>query len=121
VGVILAVRSPRDLANAQLVAYNARDLDAFCALFADDVTIHDVPGGKVTCTGMAAFRAIYANRFASPDLHCEILSRMDLGDFAIDRERVTGIPGGPLDVIAIYEARDGLIRSVRFIRQPPPA
>lgn len=109
--------SPRDLANRQLVAYNARDLDAFCALFADDVIVHDVPTGVATLSGMEAFRANYARRFSSPDLHCEILSRMDLGDFAIDRERVTGVPGAPLDVIAIYEVRGGLIRSVRFIRQ----
>lgn len=109
--------SPRMLANRQLVAYNARDLDAFCALFSDDVVVYDLPGGAITLEGMEAFRASYAGRFSSPGLHCEILSRMDLGDFAIDRERVTGIPGGPLDVIAIYEAREGLIRSVRFIRQ----
>lgn len=109
--------SPRVLANRQLAAYNARNLDAFCALFADDVVVHDVASGAVTLQGMEAFRANYANRFSNPGLHCEILSRMDLGDFAIDRERVTGITGGPLDVIAIYEVRDGLIRSVRFIRQ----
>ncbi len=111
--------TPRVLANRQLAAYNARNLDAFCALFSEDVVVYDVPTGAVTLQGMEAFRANYANRFSTPGLHCEILSRMDLGDFAIDRERVTGIPGGPLDVIAIYEARDGLIRSVRFIRQTP--
>jgi hypothetical protein len=27
------------------------------------------------------------------------------------------VAGAPLDVIAIYEVRGGLIRSVRFIRQ----
>jgi hypothetical protein len=35
---------------------------------------------------------------------------------AIDKETVSGLPSGPLQLIAIYEVQDGLIRSLRFIR-----
>lgn len=62
---------------------------------------------------------MYADRFSNRDLHAHVHATMDLGPFAIDRETITGVPGGPIEAIAIYEVRDGLIRSVRFIRQAP--
>ncbi len=37
--------TPRDIANAQLAAYNARDLAAFMAPFADDAWLEDLPTG----------------------------------------------------------------------------
>ncbi|MDO9416415.1 nuclear transport factor 2 family protein [Pararhizobium sp.] len=108
--------SPRSLADRQLIAYNAHDLDGFCALFANDAVLSDLATGRVIASGMAAIRAFYAERFSNPDLACTVHHKTELGDFAIDRETVTGLPGGPIDFIAIYEVRDGLIRTVRFVR-----
>ena len=33
-------------------------------------------------------------------------------------ETVSGLPEGEVEMIAVYEVRDGLIRTVRFARQP---
>jgi hypothetical protein len=41
---------------------------------------------------------------------------MDGADFAIDKETVSGLPAGELNIIAIYEVREGLIRGLRFVR-----
>lgn len=85
------------------------------ALFADDARIHLIDGQPVAI-GAAAIRALYTSRFAHPALHCEVHTRMEHGAYAIDRETVSGLPTGAFEVIAIYEVRDGLIRSVQFIR-----
>jgi hypothetical protein len=111
--------TPRDIANAQLVAYNARDLAAFMALFADDAWLEDLPTGQRRATGKVAITEIYRARFGdNPRLYCVVHATMDLGDFAIDHETVTGLAGGSeINAIAIYEVRDSLIQSVRFIRK----
>jgi hypothetical protein len=112
--------TPRETADRQARAYNARDLDAFCALHAEDVTLIDLPSGRVVASSRAAMRPIYAERFSHPGLYARIHAKTDIGDYAIDRETIFGIPGAPVDIVAIYEVREGLIRSVRFIREPTP-
>jgi uncharacterized protein (TIGR02246 family) len=110
--------SPRDIVNRQLDAYNARDLQTFCNLFADEAVLIDLPTGDVIAQGKQSIAELYAARFRdNPQLNCTVHSRVDLASFAIDRETVNGLPGGPVDIIAIYEVREGLIQSVRFIRQ----
>lgn len=109
-------KTPRDIAIAQLAAYNNCDLDAFCALFAADAVLTDLPSGQVVAAGIAAIREMYKGRFATPDLHCKVHATNDIGDFAIDRETVYGLPDGPMDVVAMYEVKGGLIQRVFFIR-----
>jgi hypothetical protein len=111
--------TPRDIANAQLLAYNARDLAAFMALFADDAWLEDLPTGQRRAAGKPAITETYRARFSdNPNLHCVVHAKMDLGDYAIDHETVGGLAdGSEINCIAIYEVRDALIRSVRFIRQ----
>lgn len=111
--------TPRVIANRQLAAYNARDLAGFTALFAEDAWLEDMPTGQRRATGKDAITDIYRARFGdNPKLNCKVHARMDLGDFAIDHETVTGLAdGSEINCIAIYEVREGLIRSVRFIRR----
>lgn len=106
--------SPETLAQRQLEAYNAHDLDAFCACFADDVTVELLVEGEEMFQGMTAFRARYTERFRHPDLHARLVNRIACGRVVVDEEEVTGLPDSPLHVIAIYEVADGLIRKVRF-------
>lgn len=110
--------SPRTIVNQQLVAYNAHDIEAYMALFAADAVISDMQSGAEIARGADAIRALYTARFRdNPELRGEVFASTDLGDFAIDREQVLGLPTGPLHLIAIYEVREGLIRSLRFIRR----
>lgn len=105
-----------DPVEAQLEAYNARDVERFVACFTDDVLVEDAAGARLM-TGRAAFRESYAAMFAaSPALHCRVVSRLRAGPFVVDEERVSGRGQGELHVIVVYTVRDGLIAHVRILR-----
>lgn len=107
---------PEALAQRQLNAYNARDLEAFLAPYAAEVEVLDLEG-KVLRKGHEAFRKSYGDMFEkNPKLHCELLQRMVLGNWVIDEERVTGRGPEPIHAAAIYEVKEGKILRVRFLR-----
>ena len=108
--------TPRDIANLQLQAYNAKDIDAFCALFDDQAELIDLPSSETIASGIDAIRKIYEGRFSEPDLYCKVHAHSDIGNFAIDRETVYGIADAPVDVVAMYEVMGGKIQRVFFIR-----
>jgi uncharacterized protein (TIGR02246 family) len=107
--------SVRRTVDHQLRAYNARDIDAYCALFAPDAVIYRLDTGQALARGIEQIRAYYTERFRNPQLCCRIKARMELAGFIVDHERVMGIGPDVLEVIAIYEVRDSLIHTVRFI------
>lgn len=117
--IAAAASSPAMAAEAQLAAYNARDLDAFCACFAGDVEVYDFPG-VLSLKGQEAFRARYAERFKSEGLEAIAVHRAVIGSRVIDHERVW-LEGrdrsAPIDLVVIYTVRDGLIARVDFIRE----
>lgn len=105
------------LVQAQLVAYNNRDIDAFCACYHPEVKIKNALSDKIACEGMEQFREIYRNLFKdSPELLCKLKSRIVLEESVIDEEFVTGISKfkDGLHTVAIYGFRDGLIDRVLF-------
>lgn len=109
--------NPSDVAQAQLDAYNAQDLDAHCAQFADDVKVADL-NGAVTLDGLAAYRAKYAKLFVDfLGNKALLLSRIAIGNVVIDHERVLRSPASePFEVAAIYTIIDGKIRRVDFVK-----
>ena len=101
---------------AQLEAYNARDLDAFIATYADDVKLFELPE-KLLSEGTAAMREQYGTLFKDERLHATIVKRIVMADTVVDHERVRlTFPQGPgtVEAIAIYEVRDGRITKVWF-------
>ena len=109
---------PEALAQRQLDAYNARDLEAFCAPYSEDVQIIGLDG-KVHIHGKEAFKALYRDRFQKlTTLHCQLVKRMVVGNFVLDEEAVTGAStsSDPIHAVAIYEVKNGKIAVVRFIR-----
>ena len=107
--------SPGDIVDRQLAAYNARDIDAYCSLFAPDAVICTINTGQELARGIEAIRAYYVERFRSSHLVCHIKTRVALAEFVVDHEQVRGVGAGVLEVIAIYEVRDSLIQAVRFL------
>jgi len=108
---------PVDAVERQLQAYNAGDADAFAACYARDVVIEDLDG-DVVMRGREEVRRLYGELFASqPGLHAEIRSRIRVGSWVVDEERVEGLEGDEVHAVAIYGlGRDGLIERVRFLR-----
>jgi len=110
--------SPADLAQAQLDAYNAHDLEAFLACYAEAVEVRDFPSGELRLAGRAAMRARYGPLFERPGLHAELVDRIALGAAVIDQESVRVLRDQTLvSAVAVYEVADELIQRVWFIRE----
>lgn len=107
---------PVEAVDRQLDAYNARDIDAFVACYADDLVIVDAAGTEQT-RGRTQLEEQYGPWFAgNPELHADVVARMVIGEFVIDHERVSGTPDGDIEAVAIYQVGDdGLITRVQFL------
>ncbi|MDT3320143.1 MULTISPECIES: nuclear transport factor 2 family protein [Shewanella] len=105
--------SPEALVQAQLEAYNQRDITTFVAQFSDDVCIYRPPATAPVIQGKATFSDFYQNeRFNLPNLHAEIVSRMVVGNKVVDYERISGIRDEPFEVMVVFEVSDGLIQAM---------
>lgn len=107
---------PAAAVDRQVEAYNERDVDAFAACYAEDVVIVDAAGAELT-HGRPQLAEQYGRWFArNPELHVEIVSRIEIGAFVIDAERVTGTPDDDINAVAIYRVdEDGRIDRVQFL------
>ena len=110
--------TPAQIAQAQLDAYNAQDLDAYCGFFTEDVVIADV-GGAVASEGLQALRDRYAGAFAKfPNNRADLLNRITLAGAVIDHERVDRGDGATptFEVAAVYTFRGDKIARVDFAK-----
>lgn len=107
-----------NIVQAQVDAYNARDLSKFLDCHATDIERYNFPDNTPYAIGKENLKNIYQDVFNnSPDLNAEITNRMVMGNIVIDHEKVTGRKGIEcLEIVAIYEIKDGLITNARFIR-----
>jgi uncharacterized protein (TIGR02246 family) len=107
-----------DVVQRQLDAYNAQDIDAFCACFAADCMLSEL-NGVVTQQGTAAIRERYQTLFTTyPENHAALVNRVVVGNVVIDHEDIMRSPSERLDAAAIYTVKDGLIARVDFVRAP---
>lgn len=110
---------PEATVQAQLDAYNARDIDRFMATFHPDAELFVLGDAEPRAVGRDAVRAIYAKLFAgSPALHSELVHRACIGARVIDHERITGRDGATevLELVMIYEVELLGIRRAWAIR-----
>lgn len=106
-----------DIAQKQLDAYNAQDLDTYVSYFTTDCIVSGL-NGTPTETTRDAIKARYAKAFAQfPQNKAELVNRIVVGNTVVDHERVIRSPGGEtFEIIAIYSFRDGLISRVDFAK-----
>lgn len=107
------------LAIRQLAAYNAADLDAFCACYHPDVVVLDAEGQQ-TLRGQQAFRERYRAMFERGNFGGTVDQRVCVGTHAVDQERYwrVGADGERTEgeVLVRYTERDGTIWVVQFLR-----
>jgi len=109
----LIQETPEMLIQRQLVAYNARDLDAFLDTYAENIQLYNFPDSLMG-TGKESMKAIYSGMFKTvTNLHCEIVDRIKLGNTIIDHERVR-FNDKFIEGVAIYEVKGGKIIRVTF-------
>ena len=108
---------PAAVVQRQLDAYNARDVDAILATYAEDAQQFEFPA-KLLASGTAELRERFAARFQEPNLHAQLLNRTVMGPIVIDHKEVTRtFPEGPgkIQLIAIYEVQAGKIAKAWFM------
>lgn len=107
------------VAQRQISAFNARDIDAFMALYADDAVVSEFPANTVVSRGKAAIRERYAGMFASLPRDFPpvvVMSRIVQGSFLVEDERWNAPPGERNQAVWMYEIRGGLIRRAWAVR-----
>lgn len=98
--------------HAQLVAYNAHDIDTFVAQYAPTCTVE----GVGTTSALADEVPKYVSMFRdNPQLRASVRNRLIAGGWVADEEFVTGHTRGDFRAIALYEVRNAIITAVRFL------
>ena len=95
----------------QLDAFNAHDIDALLATYAEDAQMFEHPS-KLLASGSAAFRERYVARFQETNLHAILLSRTAMGNIVVDYEEVSRTfpeGAGKIRLLMIYEVQHGRI------------
>lgn len=107
-------RSAHDTVLAQLDAFNAHDLDAFVATYADDAVITGVAPEPIV--GAGAIRAFYEPRLQNPELSCVIDSSVLFGDrWVVAREYVINA-GVSTETIATFDVVAGRISRASMLK-----
>ena len=109
--------SPESVIQRQLDAYNAHDLEAILAIYAEDAQQFAHPN-QLLASGRDQLRERFTVRFAEPNLHAKLLNRIVMGNTVIDHELITRtFPEGPgtLEIVAIYEVQNGKIAKATFM------
>jgi hypothetical protein len=109
--------SPEAVVQRQLEAFNARDLDTLMATYAEDAQQFEYPD-TLLASGATQIRARFEVRFQEPNLHARLIQRTVVGQVVMDHEEVTRTfpeGAGAIELIAIYEVRNGKIAAARFI------
>ena len=99
------------VAQGQLEAYGARDIDRFMSYWANDALYYVFPSTLI-CDGAAAIRVRHINRFRDTSLSARLLKRMVLGNLVVSHEFLTlTFPEGPgtIELIAMHEVENGKI------------
>jgi imidazolonepropionase-like amidohydrolase len=109
----LVVNTPEMLAQQQLNAYNAHDVEAFLAPYAEDVEIYNFPS-KLDIKGKADMRKAYQFIARTPGLYCKLLNRIVQGNMVIDHEEIWREGRKPAYGVAIYVIEKGKISKVYF-------
>ena len=107
---------PLAVVQAQLDAYNAKDIDALLATYAPDAEQYVLHGERLA-QGHAQMRERFLARFAEPDLHARLLSRTVVGAMVVDCELITrSFPEGlgTVEMLCVYEVVNGRIQRASF-------
>jgi hypothetical protein len=108
---------PEAVVQRQLDAYNARDIDALMATYAEDVQVFEHPA-TLLANGSQELRERQVVRFQEPNLHALLVNRIVAGNLVIDHEHVTRTfpeGTGQLEMVAMYEVQDGKISRAWFV------
>jgi len=104
------------MANAQLTAYNNRDIEAFLDAYSDSVKVYTFPG-KLSYTGKEHMRRVYTGLFEKyTKLHCSIVSETVHGNKVVHEESVVfDNADKPVHAVCVYIVENGKITEAHFL------
>ena len=109
-------KSSLTVVQAQLDAYNAKDIEALLLTYAPDAEQYTLHGDRLA-QGHEQLRSRFLTRFAEPDLHARLLSRIVMGSVVIDYELIVrNFPEGrgTIEMLCVYEILNGRIQKASF-------
>ena len=106
------------IAQKQMETYNARDINAYAALFSEDVKVYDFPK-KLRYEGKEKLIEYYGDFFKNtPELFSFIEKRIVADNKIIDQEKVVYKKGGtPKEFVVMYVVKEGKIAEVYYIKR----
>lgn len=96
----------------QVEAYNAGDLDAFCAAYSEDVAVLDADGAEVV-RGVGGLREMYQRVFLEGH-SSEVVNRLVVGSWVVDHE-VVHTSGQRLEGLVAYRVSRARIDRVQML------
>jgi hypothetical protein len=117
----MPLTSPAAVVQAQLDAFNAKDIDALLMAYAPDAEQYQLHGGLLA-RGHEAMRERYLARFGQPGLSARLISRTCMENIVIDHEVITrdvaeGVAA--VEMICVYEIAGGRIQKASFAAGKP--
>ena len=117
-------KSSEEVVQAQLEAYNRRDLEAWLNTYSQDAEQFLLHAGELA-KGHDAIRKRMEDRFKDGKLHAKLIHRTAMENIVVDHELVTRtfLDGlGTVEMICVYEVNAGKIKKATFaIGQARPA
>ncbi|MEN9634709.1 MAG: hypothetical protein RL077_3113 [Verrucomicrobiota bacterium] len=107
----MSISTSESIVQHQLDAYNARDIEALLAIYAEDAQMFEHPS-KLVASGSAEMRERFLARFREPNLRAVLLKRIVAGPMVIDHEKVIRTfpeGAGEIELVMIYEVKNGRI------------
>jgi hypothetical protein len=104
---------PVEVVQGFIDAFNARDVDRVVDCFSADAAMQNEPG-TIYAQGAEAIKAHFG-RFLpkSPNVHAEIVSRINVGSWVVQEEHGSGLvleePVPDFFIISAYRVEDGKI------------
>ena len=105
---------PLDVVNYRMSAYNRHDLPSFMAVYSEDIEVFTYPN-KSLGKGKKHLRSIFEPMLQEGIVHVEIHHQIVKDSFVVNHESVS-YGNTTTEYVSIYEVRDGLIKTVRFVR-----
>ena len=94
--------------------YNQHNFDQFIKLYAQDVKVYTYPD-KLLGEGIDNIISIFKPKFKAKSIVVEIITQIENGNHVINHEIVTE-ENQLTKYVSIYQIENGLIKSVRFVR-----
>lgn len=108
------IKSPLDVVNQRMHAYNQHDLKQFLATYHENVQIYTYPDTRLA-EGKEHLQSIFEPMLKEGKVKVKIHHQMQKDSYVINHETV--IYGtAETEYVSVYKVENGLITEVRFIR-----